>query len=225
MALTLLILSLFSCKEETVESDLLVGCSIGPIQKNLDFTRQFVAIPDSVFEKQLISQSFDSDNTVNGKIAMSDARKIKSLTLNSQNFFTPGFTISSLDGIEYFSELEELRITDILEDTLDLTYNTKLIKFSYYGYSGVGGRLYNRQYKTLEKLYFGKNSKLQEINIGLVWLEELDLSGLQNLNDLLVYSEPLNTVYFINKEQKEKFSQDDAITKFYSPIEYKICRN
>ena len=180
-------------------------------------------IPDTVFEKQLINQSFDSDKKVNGKMLMADAKKVKKLYLGSQNFFTSGFTISNLSGIEYFSELEDLTINDVLEDSLDLSHNKKLVAFSYFGYSGVGGRDFNRQYKTLEKVHFGKNDNLMTINIGLVWLEELDISDLPKLTELYISSEPLTTVYVSSKQRKENLLDRISIEYWPERVKYKIC--
>lgn len=215
---------LLGCDRNDTEPGLASGCFDATPSKTLDESLNFVAILDSVFERQLISQLVDSDKKVNGKILMTDAKKVKKLYLGSQNFFTPGFTISNLGGIEYFSELEDLTINDVLEDSLDLSHNKKLTSFSYFGYSGVGGREFNRQYKTLEKIFFGKNDNLTAVNIGLVWLEELDISGLPKLTQLFLSSEPLTTVYVTSKQQKERLVNDQTvITRSNQTVEYKIC--
>ena len=212
------------CDRNDTEPGLTSGCFEAASSKTLNENLNFVAIPDSVFEKQLISRSFDSDKKVNGKILMTDAKKVKKLYLGSQNFFTPGFTISNLSGIEYFSELEDLTINDVLEDSLDLSHNKKLTSFSYFGYSGVGGREFNRQYKTLEKIFFGKNDNLTTVKIGLVWLEELDISGLPKLTQFFISSEPLTTVYVASKQQKERlFNNQTVFTRSNQTVEYKVC--
>lgn len=216
---------MFACTEEVIENDILLGCGEVAQLVTLDYSQQYVSIPDTVFEKQLINQSFDSDKKLNGKISMTDARKVKKLYLGSQNFPTPGFTISDLSGIEYFSELEDLTINDILEDSLNLSHNKKLTSFSYFGYSGVGGREFNRQYKTLEKIFFGKNDNLTTVNIGLVWLEKLDISGLSKLAQLYISSEPLTTVYVSNKQQKEKLFNNLSIEYRPEKVEYKVCNS
>lgn len=212
-----------SCDRSDTEPDLVRGCFEAAPTTIINEKLNFVAIPDSVFEKQLIEQSFDSDKKVNGKMLMADAKKVKKLYLGSQNFFTSGFTISNLSGIEYFSELEDLTINDVLEDSLDLSHNKKLVAFSYFGYSGVGGRDFNRQYKTLEKVHFGKNDNLMTINIGLVWLEELDISDLPKLTELYISSEPLTTVYVSSKQQKEKLLDRLSIEYWPERVEYKVC--
>ena len=67
-------------------------------------TAQFTSIPDSMFEKMLISQGIDS-GIPDGKVLTSNINTLKSLNISNQNDATN--RITDLTGIGDFIALEK----------------------------------------------------------------------------------------------------------------------
>jgi Leucine-rich repeat (LRR) protein len=80
-----------------------------------------IPIPDSSFEKSLIFLGIDSDLTVNGLIKESDVQKVTELDLTEQEIY-------DLRGIEYFTSLERLDVSNNNLQRLSLSKLTKLEK-------------------------------------------------------------------------------------------------
>lgn len=76
---------------------LLMGCC-GLFDQPLQ--AQNIAIPDSTFEAQLVRDGMDSDHTVNGQMAQSDALAIVGLVLDS--------SITDVTGLRHFINLQSL---------------------------------------------------------------------------------------------------------------------
>ena len=69
---------------------------------------QTTAIPDPVFEQALITFGIDSDGIINGQALTSDLQSVTELILDPSN--GNSLYITSLSGIEAFSNLQELTI-------------------------------------------------------------------------------------------------------------------
>lgn len=221
IVLTLLILSLFSCKEETVERDLQTGCAEEFTVAPMDYSAQYVAIPDSLFERWLVDWKYDSDGEINGKMLMSDALKVTEMGVNSYSLDKQYIT-KDLTGIEYFRNLTKLSVVNCLEDSLDLSHNKELIEFSYSAFSGGGGS-YELD-KTLSYLKLGPSEKLKSLGISVVWMKEIDISGFPNLEKILISSTPLTTIYVKSKEQKERLvNTNTVILRNNQEVIYKVC--
>ena len=82
-------------------------------------TAQTTAIPDPLFEQELINLSIDSDGIVNGQIATADAEAITSLTINPEN--TGSDYIADLTGIEAFVNLENLTVNFTIIEELNVS--------------------------------------------------------------------------------------------------------
>lgn len=78
---------------------------------------QIIDIPDANFKNALISIGVDTDN--DGEISISEAEARTFLEIN-------GLSISSLEGIEYFVNLEYLSCMNNVLTNLDLTNNTSI---------------------------------------------------------------------------------------------------
>lgn len=95
-----------------------VACS----SRNIEIDPNIILIKDSNFEKALIAQKIDSDNTINGQILKSDAEDVKVLSL-------PNLQIKSLVGIESFKSLTYLDCSLNQIENLDVSQNTFLESF------------------------------------------------------------------------------------------------
>ncbi|MBP2833839.1 T9SS type A sorting domain-containing protein [Aquimarina sp. U1-2] len=82
-----------------------------------------VAIPDPNFEQALIDQNIDSDGVLNGQICRVDAQSIRILSVVNKN-------ISSLIGIEAFTNLRELNCQINNLSNIDVRQNILLESFS-----------------------------------------------------------------------------------------------
>lgn len=82
-------------------------------------TAQTTAIPDPLFEQELINLSIDTDGIVNGQIATADAEAVTSLTINPEN--TGSDYITDLTGIEAFVNLENLTVNYTMIEELNVS--------------------------------------------------------------------------------------------------------
>lgn len=213
--------SLFACKSTEIEDELPVGCTEQSNPIILDYSQQYVAIPDPSFEYVLVYWKFDSDGEVNGKMLMSDVLKITELNVESFSS-AEEYIIKDLTGIEYFKNLKKLSVRNCLEDSLDLTNNTQLTDLSFFAFWGGGGSYKVDQ--TLSQLKLSPSNQLKTLELSVVWMQEIDISGFPNLENILFSSDPLNTIYVASKEQKENLiNNQTVITKSNQTVEYRVC--
>ncbi|MHC0444243.1 RCC1 domain-containing protein [Flavobacterium sp. 3-218] len=85
---------------------------------NTTCTPEYVALPDTNFEQKLIDLGIDTDG-LNGKITIADASSITSIDLSNSN-------IKDLTGIEYFTSLTTLNISNNQITSLDVSNNLLL---------------------------------------------------------------------------------------------------
>lgn len=139
---------------------------------------QTTAIPDPGFEQALIDFGIDSDGVINGQVLTADIATVTSLNLS-------WYTFSDITGIEDFSALEVLNISDtrlygndLSSNTLDLTALSNLEEL--YMNSGGDGISIHVQYLDLSN-----NPNLKRIDAGDVWsLLSINLKG----SDLQLYN-------------------------------------
>lgn len=153
-----------------------------------NLSAQTTEIPDPVFEQALITFGIDSDGIVNGEALTSDLENVTELTLDPDN--GNSVYISSLSGIEAFSNLQELTITFSEITSLDISNNTQL-------------RMLNCRSNNLTAIDISNNSLLEELHIGNIqdlgpWnqVSEIDLSNNPNINYVEAFHIP--TLHTIN---------------------------
>lgn len=83
----------------------------------------YLNIPDTIFETELIQQGIDSDGVINQQMLKEDAKKVHTLILEPNAINN---SISDLTGIEGFTNLKKLIATQHTIEDIDLSYNTKL---------------------------------------------------------------------------------------------------
>ena len=132
----------------------------------------FIEIPDDVFRARLFETGIDYNG--DGKISTSEAERCKSIILDECE------GIRSLEGIEYFTALEELTVQGThtfpetpcgLLERLDLSRNTKL-------------RYLNCSYNRLKSLDVTACTQLEQLDCTQNELTELDLSRSAELEQL-----------------------------------------
>jgi hypothetical protein len=132
-----------------------------------------VGISDPVFEARLIELGYD--DAVDGVVELNKINRVKSLDLS-------GLAIDDLDGIEFFSGLEELNLSG-------LTGTLNVIGFDDYGY---------RLPSTLRTLNVSNNPTVLEINVpagrNQTNLESINLTGNTGLGALYVQGARLTSL-------------------------------
>ncbi len=181
---------------------------------------QYLDIPDTKFETKLISLGIDSDNQINQKILRSDAEKVRSLNLASQNIYDE---IKDLTGIEGFVNLKrlyasgnDLTYVDLSSNNLldslnlvgnkiasiDVSNNTKLIWMdlkvneitSITGLSEATNlKWLSLSFNSLEE-FTSDNRFLENLYISDNLLTSFDVSGAINLKSLLIRTNLLPTI-------------------------------
>lgn len=128
---------------------------------NIGFLQaQYTAIPDPAFEQELIDQGIDSEGVLDGQVLTADIEPITMLFLITE--------IYSLEGIEGFTNLEDLHMSESLIYFLNLTQNTAL-------------RILSCSTNMLYELDLSQNINLESLNCSDGFISELDLSNSPNL--------------------------------------------
>ena len=143
------------------------------------------AFPDLLFEKYIL-QNFDTDK--DGLISFSEARAIKEINCSDMR-------LTSLKGIQYFTELEKLDCSKNEIRDIDVTKNTSL-KVFYCDYCDLGESIDISKNILLERFHCSYNHNLKTINLNnntnlielhIIYndnLSSLDLSANKNLQIL-----------------------------------------
>lgn len=135
---------------------------------NTSCTVEYVALPDTNFEQKLIDLGIDTDG-LNGKITVADATSITSLNLSNSN-------IKNLTGIEYFTSLTYLDVSNNQITSLDVSNNLLL-------------ETLNASSNQLTTLDLSKNTRLRIVYVVNNPLVYLNLRNGNNANFIL----PSNT--------------------------------
>ena len=166
--------------------------------EDLNPVLEFVVIPDANLEKELVLQGIDSDGIVNQKILKSDAEKVEKLSLYSKG-------ISSLTGIESFSNLKRLYADANSLKTIDLSSNVLLdtISLTSNSLTKIEGleRAKNLTWLSLSWNYFTEFT-LDNDNVKNFLMDHNDLVSLEIKNAPKLESAILN----INEIQSLDFS-------------------
>ncbi|WP_264565492.1 T9SS type B sorting domain-containing protein [Flavobacterium sp. N3904] len=124
---------------------------------------QYTAIPDTNFERTLISLGIDN-GAIDGKVLTSNVSFISSLEMRFEN-------ISDLTGIEDFTNLQTLICNNNNLTTLNLTKNIQL-------------KYLDCSYNQLTSLNVDNNTNLTSLNCNFNKLNNLNISNNLSLNDL-----------------------------------------
>ncbi|MDP2069024.1 MAG: hypothetical protein Q8K04_08665, partial [Lutibacter sp.] len=144
----------------------------------------YAYIPDANFEQALIDLGFDSDGVLNSLILKSDAASIIHLNVNEKN-------ISSLSGIEHFTNLQYLYCNNNLLTTLNLGDKPNLINLDC-------GR------NALTSIDVSNYPKLINLDIWNNQLLSLDVSQNLQLEALIIFTNKLTSLD-ISVNSKLKF--------------------
>lgn len=130
---------------------------------------QTTAIPDPIFEEELINFGIDSDGEVNGIVLTSDMQNLTELILDTGNTTS----ITDLTGIEGFVNLERLTVNFSSITELNISNNTQL-------------KILNLHSNHLTNIDVSSNTLLEEFYIG----NELDLGPFNEITDVDLSSNP-----------------------------------
>lgn len=219
------------CDRSDTESGLARGCFEPVSTPALNENLTYVAIPDSIVERELIKNGFDTDGLVNGRISIEDAKRVKQLvTINANVYANPEYSAKNLDGIEYFESLEIFGSVYDLIDSVDLAKNTKLRSANFQldiNSAGTGVPLDLRlSTRTLRYINIGKNENLRELRIINSVIKELDVSGLSNLETLEFAGDSLKIIYIKDKNQIKpdwNISFSQSVGGLNDIFQYKVC--
>jgi uncharacterized protein YjbI with pentapeptide repeats len=143
---------------------LLVACSNDDDPNPLNYAY----IPDAAFEKRLIELGIDSDGKRNQQLRLSDAQGVIRLDLSPKSHGE----ISDLRGIEAFTDLEVLNLTQQNLERINLSKNTQLDSVHLAG-------------NQLKEIDFESNSQLTYADLDANLLERVSgLSAVKNLKQL-----------------------------------------
>lgn len=129
----------------------------------------YVNIPDKNFEAALVELKID--NIVDGKLLRSAAAKVKKLNLNSKR-------IGDLSGIEAFTDLEWLNVSNNSIQTLNLSSNNRLEELDCFS-------------NELSSLDLGNYPKIKRMQLNSNNFKNLDLSNAKELIDLSLHNNRL----------------------------------
>ncbi|MTH15275.1 T9SS type A sorting domain-containing protein [Flavobacterium sp. LC2016-01] len=150
---------------------------------NVDCTI-YTTLPDSSFEQKLIDLGIDKDG-LNGKIATADISDITSLDLSGAN-------ITDISGIEYFTALTYLDLSNNNLSTVDVSKNTLLTKLDL-NYNqltsldvSANKDLFNLSFAAnkISSIDLSKNTKLHSLTADYNSLSKLDLTANNEIEQL-----------------------------------------
>ena len=151
-----------------------------------------VYIPDANFEQFLIDENIDSDGVINQQILKTEAAVVTQLLISNKN-------IIDLTGIEAFTSLIDLDVTQNSLTNLDLSKNNALEKLL----------VANNQLSTID---FSQNLNLKTIDVGENNLSSLDVSLLTDLESLSCYKNNLSIInLYTNKELLAFIANDNQL--------------
>ncbi len=138
-------------------------------------TEDIINIPDKTFHRYLVKH-FDTDG--DGRISKAEARAVKGIYCSFDD-------ISSLEGIEYFTELDTLKCGNNQLSTLDISKCTQLKSLD----------CYSNQLTTLD---VSNCTQLKNLTCGYNQLSTLDVSNCPELKILYCISNRLSTLDISN---------------------------
>jgi hypothetical protein len=223
------------CDRSNTEPDLGRGCFEAARSAVIIKGLTYVTILDSIVERTLVEFGLDTDGGVNGRISMEDAGLVKQFGTGNVNVYaSPEYSVRTFKGIEYFSNLEFFGSSYDLADSIDLSRNLKLTRISIS--NDVGGAVTGAPLslrlstRTLRYINLGENENLRELRIINSSIKELDVSGLPNLETLVLSGDSLKTIYISHKGQIKpgwkiycSGCSETVENLLVNSVEYKIC--
>jgi hypothetical protein len=138
--------------------------------------------PDRLF-RSAVKNWYDIDN--NGRLSLAEIKKVKSMRIGN-------FTLQSLKGVEFFTELELLECNNNRLQSLDVSKNTKL-KMLYCGNNLLTEldvsqnkdlQILDCEHNRLKKIDVSANDKLRKLVCLSNYIKELDVSKNTSLSEL-----------------------------------------
>gem|GEM_PF-6273534 len=144
--------------------------------------KETIPIEDPIFEDYLVNAGIDTDGAVNGEMYKEDAEGVTTLVIGSPSSGVSG--LSTLNGIEYFTNLASLTLGYFSKDNMDLSKTTQIKKFNWsYGSTNT---LDLSQHTNLEELSF--------VSFGITGSTALDLTANTALQRLSITSSSTMTM-------------------------------
>lgn len=158
---------------------------------------QTTAIPDANFEQSLINRGIDSDGVINGQVLTADISGLLTFVVN-------GAGINDFTGLEDFSSLVVLDITNNTVGNLDLRNSPDLEEFTCFGCNPTSIDITQNTKLTdltilttsLSSIDVSNNTALTTIDVRNSQLTSLDASNLNSLETLRILNNQLNTISF-----------------------------
>jgi Leucine-rich repeat (LRR) protein len=153
----------------------------------------YTAIPDPNFEQFLITEEIDTNTTIDGKVLTVDIDKIENLDLT-------GLNIADLRGIEGFTALKTLNITNNQNlSNFDLTHNVALTRLEGNSYNDNINALDLSKNVLLTDLILNEYHNIENLDVSKnVLLTNLDLQYLYELKSIDVSNNVLLTNFRLN---------------------------
>ena len=135
---------------------------------------QIVNIPDANFKNALLNNFPEIDTNNDGDIQVSEAQATIAITAVAQN-------ISSIEGIEAFSNLERLYLFNNPIASVDLSANTQLQQINF-------------TFNDLTSIDLSSNTLLSSVSLGNTNISTIDVSQLPNLELLDLSNTNISTI-------------------------------
>ncbi|WP_166921569.1 T9SS type A sorting domain-containing protein [Flavobacterium poyangense] len=213
--------------------------AIDDVQVYVKGTEKYTLIPDTNFEKKLISLSYDW-GIADGKVLTADIASLIALNTTT-NIHGPGLSITDLTGIQDFAALTSLDCSGQQITNLNLTKNLALTTLSCYNNQLANLDLsqnkalatINCYYNKLTNLSLPKSDALKSLQCNSNSLTNLDVSAntalsYLNCNDNRITNldisknTALTTFYCKNNALTDLNLKNGKNTAFYSNYSYKI---
>ncbi|MDN3491890.1 T9SS type A sorting domain-containing protein [Winogradskyella bathintestinalis] len=161
-----------------------------------------ISIPDPNFEQALIDLGHDTDGAINGQISEVDAQAVTLLYVNDNE-------ITSLEGIEAFVNITDLRFHNNQVASVDLSSNTALTILVSQNNPLTSldlsqnvnlTQLYSDN-TTIENLTFSNPSPLTALNISGASVTTIDLSNMPDLEQVDISNTGLSNIDLTNNTQ------------------------
>jgi hypothetical protein len=179
----------------------------------LQLFSQVTNIPDADFERLLVLQGIDSDNTVNGQVLTADISGVTHLSI--YNDYNNNIRIQDVTGIEDFTALTYLSIVNNALQSVDLSNNIHIDTLNVEGLFNLQSinisnnhalkflRFYQNGYNNPISLDVSHNTALEYLNCMSSNIYSLDVSNNTLLKELIAgnityFSDNRTTFNYIN---------------------------
>lgn len=135
---------------------------------------QIVTIPDANFKSALLNTFPEIDTNNDGEIQVSEAQSTIAITAVGQN-------ISSIVGIEAFTNLERLMLFNNPITSVDLSSNIQLQQINF-------------TFNNLSSIDLSNNTQLSSVSLGETSINQIDVSMLPNLELLALNGTNISTI-------------------------------